>query len=72
MPAVSGKESHVDLGFDRVGWVRVIRHGDSTCFEVVGTTRRRPRTCPVSADVACELLAKGVKAVVSVCADCER
>jgi hypothetical protein len=58
-----GRGSHLDLGFDRLGWVRVVRRGDETTYEVVGIARRRPRVCPISAVTARQLLASGLRAV---------
>jgi hypothetical protein len=71
VPAVTHEASHIDLGFDRIGWMRVVRHRDGLRFEVLGTARRRPRTRPVSAEVAGELVAAGVKVVFLTCRDCE-
>jgi hypothetical protein len=61
----------IDVAFDRLGWVRVVTHKDATRYEVVGISRRRPKTCTVSAGTAASLVAAGVPTVVRTCEDCE-
>jgi hypothetical protein len=60
----------VTLAFDRLGWVRVVVHSDDNSYELVGTARRRPRTCPVSAATASALIDAGLPKVVCLCPKC--
>lgn len=70
VPAVPRNGNPIDLGFDQLGWVRVVRHGAETRYEVVGTVRRRPRTCAVSVATATALVGMGLPTVASHCAHC--
>ncbi len=68
---VTRKADLIDLAFDRLGWVRVVTHKDATRYELVGISRRRPKTCMVSAATAADLVAAGLPTVVRTCEDCE-
>jgi hypothetical protein len=63
--------SPIDLGFDQLGWVRVIRHHAGARYEVVGIVRRRQRICAVSAATASALMGMGLPTVAYACSDCE-
>jgi hypothetical protein len=65
------KSSPIDLAFDRLGWVRIVEHRDGASYEVVGIARRRPLSCPVSAETAAALLSDGLRSVIHRCEDCE-
>jgi hypothetical protein len=60
----------IDLGFDQLGWVRMIRHTTGTRYEVVGMLRRRPRTCAISAATASALVGTGLPKVAAHCTGC--
>jgi len=69
--SLARKATLVNSAFDRLGWVRVVEHGDGPRYELVGIAHRRPATCPVSAATAAALVAAGLRTVVGHCQDCE-